>query len=148
LPTDKPGNPGPALMDTGFFVALRNNDDDYHEDAVDVLDRLMAEGRSLVTSDYVLDEAVTTAWRRTNRREAYELGRMILDSDHVTVKWTDESITREALEIFRKYHDKDFSFTDSLLLALAAKEGIGLLVTCEDEFERITDGPQVLKLKK
>jgi hypothetical protein len=136
------------LIDTGFFVALRNNDDDYHEDAVDVLDRLMSEGRSLVTSDYVLDEAVTTAWRRTNRREAYDLGRMILDSEHVTVKWTDESITREALEIFRKYHDKDFSFTDSLLLALAAKNDIDLLVTCEEEFERITDGPQVLRLKK
>ena len=142
------GRSGLVLMDTGFFVALRNNDDDYHEDAVDVFDRLRSEGKSLITSDYVLDEAVTTAWRRTNRREAFELGKMILDSKHITVKWTDEAISRAALEMFQKYHDKGFSFTDSLLLTLAARDDIDMLVTCEDEFEKISDGPQVLRLKK
>ena len=140
---------GKVLMDTGFFVAMRNIDDDYHESAVDTFEMLRRNGKHLVTSDYVLDEAVTVTWARTkNKREAIEVGKLILGSTHVSIDWTDETLVRSAFELLQKYEDKSFSFTDCLLLALAKRNGIPTIVTCEDEFEKIGDGPEVIRLKK
>jgi predicted nucleic acid-binding protein len=56
-----------AFIDTGIFVALRNADDGNHEQAKELMRRaLKAEFGRIYTSDYMVDEAITTALVRSS----------------------------------------------------------------------------------
>jgi len=56
------------FIDTDVFVALRNADDGLHTGGKELMKRaLKSEFGRAFTSDYVLDEAITTALVRTKR---------------------------------------------------------------------------------
>ena len=70
-----------VFVDTGIFVALRNADDEFHERSKELMKRaLKSEFGRVYTSEYVIDEAVTTALVRTRKHAfAVDLGRYIID---------------------------------------------------------------------
>lgn len=134
-----------VLIDTGFFVALANTSDAHREVALDLFDLFKERDLHLTTSDYVLDEAVTTAFVRTKRKEtAYEVADMILNSKYVKLLYTNEELVASTATRYRKYHDKSLSFTDCLLLVLAEREKIELLVTFEGELAGLPDAPRIV----
>jgi uncharacterized protein len=66
----------------------------------------------LVTTDYILDELLTLLKMRENYRVAVAAGEALWEQrvariEHVTI----EDIAR-SWDVFRQYHDKDWSFTD------------------------------------
>ncbi len=134
-----------VLLDTCFFLALQNNDDVNHEKAIDLSERLASEGAVFWTTDYVLDEAITFAIRQTGSRKlAIEVAQLILAEDHVHLEWMNESRVRRSFAAFKKYDDKKFSFTDCSLIVLAQAEGFEWIVSFDEEFKKITDGPRVI----
>jgi len=69
-----------VFIDTGVFIAFHNMRDRNHSRAVELVKRAArGEFGILYTSDYVFDEAVTTALIRTrNPSIALSIGEMIL----------------------------------------------------------------------
>ena len=81
--------------------------------------------RKLYTSDYVLDEAVTTCRRRTGSHElSVRLGMDILASKSIVMLKVDERTIQESWKLYKEKGDVKLSFTDATCAALARAHGI------------------------
>lgn len=129
------------FIDASVFCAYANNNDVHHPAAKKILKEIIAgdHGKS-VTTDYIFDETVTVALRKTNKALALELGEFILNSE-VFMARIDAMIFRKAWEIFREKHN--ISFTDCTIIAFMSVFGIQKLATFDKEFLRIK-GIQVI----
>jgi len=129
-----------VFIDTGVFVALRNADDELHVRSRELMKRaLKGEFGRICTSDYVLDEAITTALVRTRRHDiAVDLGRYIITSPRITKLWTTKDTFDIAWEKFKTFKDKPLSFTDCVSLALMEKNRIKQVISFNSGFNGLT----------
>ena len=97
---------------------------------------LKGEFGRVYTSDYVIDEAVTTALVRTKRHElAEDLGNYILGSPRITKIWVGEDSFNEAWLKFGLLKDKPLSFTDCTSIALIEKSGMKQIMSFDCGFD-------------
>ncbi len=86
--------------------------------------------RKLYTSDYVLDEAITTCRRRTGSHElSVRLGTDILASKSIVMLKVDERTIQESWELYKERDDVKLSFTDATCATLAKSHGITSIFT-------------------
>ncbi|MHA1895389.1 MAG: type II toxin-antitoxin system VapC family toxin [Candidatus Helarchaeota archaeon] len=125
------------FIDTGAFVAYHNKKDKNHEKATNIFKEI-AKGRKyskLITSDYIIDEAITTCRVRTKRHDAsVELGDAILKSESIYTLKVEEQIFSAAWELFKKYSDKSLSFTDCTTIILMQVFDINSIFSFDDHF--------------
>jgi len=103
------------FIDTGAWVALNNKKDKYHQDAVKANRDFLDGGYFYITSDYVLDETYTLIRLDVGHKRTVEFGYEINDlrkKKKINVFHVNQVILDKAWNIFEKYSDKDFSFTD------------------------------------
>ena len=126
-----------AFVDTGVFVALRNADDEHHERSVALMRRaLKGEFGRVYTSDYVIDEAVTTALVRTRRHDlAMDVGKYIVESPRIIKLWVTKDGFDAAWETFKKLKDRPMSFTDCTSLALIKGKKIKQIMSFDSGFD-------------
>ena len=80
--------------------------------------------RKLYTSDYILDEAITTCRRRTKSHElSVQIRTDILSSRSIVMLRVDEKTLQESWELYKEENVK-LSFTDATCVALARTHGI------------------------
>jgi len=130
-----------VFVDTGIFVAVRNKKDRNHRRATELMKRaLLAEFGIIHTSDYVTDEAVTTALARTrNHQIAVNTGRYILDSERIEKL----PVSREDFDVawskFQTIKNKFLSFTDCTSLALIERRGIERIMSFDSNFDGLAE---------
>jgi predicted nucleic acid-binding protein len=126
-----------VFIDTGIFIALRNADDENHERAKELMRRaLKAEFGKIYTSDYIIDEAVTTALVRTKRHDlALDIGKYIIESPRITKLWTTKEIFELAWQKFQTLKDRYLSFTDCTTLAHMEKNNIKQILSFDSGFD-------------
>jgi hypothetical protein len=124
------------FIDTGIFVALRNADDEYHSKSKELMKKaLKAEYGRIYTSDYVIDEAITTALVRTRRHDlATDIGKYMIQSPRITKLWTTKEIFDPAWKKFKTLKDKPLSFTDCTTLAHIEKTHINQIMSFDSGF--------------
>lgn len=132
-----------VFVDTGVIVALLNERDPRHGDARSAWGDVLAgrHGRAF-TSDYVLDEAVTLARRRTRSHEA---GVRVLDfllGRNETPRYLDllmvtGPLLRSAIQVFERYGDKELGFTDAATVALVQKRHIDRVLSFDRDFDGV-----------
>jgi predicted nucleic acid-binding protein len=107
-----------TFVDTSALIALTDRRDTYHQEAVAVQKQFRAANTRLVTSTYVISETIT--WLRYNlgHAVAVDFGNKILASSVVTIKDIDDAHFVKAFELFKKFEDQAFSFTDCTSFAL------------------------------
>ena len=130
------------LIDTGFYVALSNSRDNYHERAHELLESLqMSKWGSRLTTDYILDETITTVWSRTKRLDFVENSHKLffgpLSLAHLIFQ--QEGLVSQAWEIFQKYTStaRPLSFTDCSLIALAFDRKVENILSFDSGFDGI-----------
>jgi len=125
-----------VFIDTGIFVALRNADDELHVRSKELMKQaLKGEFGRICTSDYVIDEAITTALVRTRRHDlAVDLGRYIIESPRITKLWTTEDTFDTSWKKFQTFKDKPLSFSDCVSLALMEKNRIKQIISFDSGF--------------
>jgi predicted nucleic acid-binding protein len=90
----------------------------------------------MFTSDYVIDEAVTTALVRTKKHDlAIDLGRFIIESHRITKVWVTEDSFNAAWKKFSMFRDKLLSFTDCTSIALIESNGIKQIMSFDSGFD-------------
>lgn len=125
-----------ALVDTSAFYALQNTRDAReHSLAVSVAHELEAGKTLLVTTDYILDEAYTLLRSAFGHKAAVRFGREVRKGG-IEVVQVDESIQEEAWEIFERYSDKDFSFTDCTSFVVMERGRIESAFTFDRHFQQ------------
>ncbi len=129
-----------VFIDTGIFVALRNADDELHNRSKELMKRaLKGEFGRIHTSDYIIDEAVTTALVRTRRHDlAVDVGKYIIQSPRITKLWTTKDTFDTAWEKFQTFKDQPLSFTDCVSLALMEKNRIKQIISFDSDFDGLT----------
>ena len=111
-----------VFIDTGAWFALKNKNDPNHAAVYNFFRNLSANGILCYTSDYVIDEAVTlTRMRLKNHHVAVELADELLSEQAAKIIYVSPYYLPRALEIFRKYSDQQFSFTDCTSFAIMEK---------------------------
>lgn len=102
----------PVFVDTSALVALADRSDSHHQEAATLLRSLELVERTLVTSDYILEETITRLRFILGHAPAVAFVQAILSSRLYSIVGVDENVWRMAWERFKKYSDQDFSFTD------------------------------------
>ena len=126
-----------VFVDTGLFVAMHNADDEFHLRSKELVERaLKGDFGRIFTSDYVVDEAITTALVRTKRHDlALDLGRYIIESPRITKVWVGEDAFKKAWGKFKVFKDKPLSFTDCTSIALVEMSGIKQIMSFDCGFD-------------
>ncbi|MBX5327271.1 MAG: type II toxin-antitoxin system VapC family toxin [Candidatus Bathyarchaeia archaeon] len=126
-----------VFIDTGIFIALRNADDELHQRSKELMKKaLKAEFGTIYTSDYIIDEAITTALIRTKRQDlATDIGKYIIESPRITKLWTTKETFELAWQKFQTLKDKPLSFTDCTTLAHIQKNKIKQILSFDSDFD-------------
>lgn len=107
------------FVDTGAWYALKNKNDPNHLAAYRFFEILPAAGMVCYTSDYVIDEAITlTRARLKDHHVAATLAEELLSEQAARVIYVAPLYLPRALEIYKKYSDQSFSFTDCTSFAI------------------------------
>lgn len=125
------------FIDTEIFIALRNADDERHQRSKELMKKaLKAEFGAIYTSDYIIDEAITTALIRTRRHDlAIDIGKYIIESPRITKLWTTKETFQLAWQKFKTLKDKPLSFTDCTTLTHIERNNIKQILSFDSGFD-------------
>jgi uncharacterized protein len=112
-----------VFIDTGAFVALRNESEAEHERARATLEELIGAGVTLFTSNYVFAETYTALLVRVGREEAIEWGRRFRAGEAIELVRIDGELEDEAWKILERHEDKRWSYVDATSFALIKRHG-------------------------
>lgn len=127
------------FIDTGAWVALNNKRDSYHLMAVRANRKFLDNGYFYVTSNFVLDEAFTLLRHDAGHKKAVEFGHEIKYLEtirKIQVFYINQSLMYRASDLFEKYSDKDFSFTDCASFILMEMWDINEAFSFDKHFEQ------------
>lgn len=120
------------FADSTFWIALFNQADPDHEAAVRAIQEIGRQpgaAHSLVISDYVFDEVVTTIRYRMRRHDrAVAAGQTLLESRLSRLVTVTDPTFNRAWQMFASRKDKKWSFTDCtsfvIMQDLALREAV------------------------
>ncbi len=119
-----------VVLDTGPLVAYVNEQDPLHDRAVELVEAALAGHLGTpVSTDYVLDEALTLLAKKVHREDvsrafaAWAWGQAPVERRPFQLRWTDRAILREATEIHLSHFDQKLSVTDCTLIVHARRLG-------------------------
>ncbi|MDQ7051774.1 MAG: PIN domain-containing protein [candidate division KSB1 bacterium] len=101
-----------VFVDTNGWIALANKRDQYHKAAVELNKSLLDRGCRYITTNYILDETLTGILYRVGYAAAVDFGQKLRSSQVTTILFISESLEEKAWQLFCKFADKRFSFTD------------------------------------
>ena len=125
-----------VFVDTGAWVALRYGRDQHHERARTVLRKLRADGLGLVTTEWVLAEAVTLLKARGAVDHALALGDAIQAGRLGLLVDSTPDRRRRAWELFVRYRDRRVGWVDCASFAVMEELALGRFFGFDDDFTR------------
>ncbi|MSP12567.1 MAG: PIN domain-containing protein [Chloroflexi bacterium] len=131
----------PIFVDTSFVIALINERDQYHAQALELADKV--DGQSLLITDAVLLE-VGNALARSYKVEAIEVIDDLLSSEDVEVVRLTTELFSQAFELYKTQIDKTWGLVDCISFVVMQNQNIGRVLTFDHHF--VQAGFQVLPL--
>ncbi len=135
-----------VFVDTNGWIALNSKRDQFHETALKTNKKLLKNGYQYVTTNYVLDETYTGLLARVGHFAAVDFGEKIRASKIAHVIHISKEVEEEAWQIFKKYTDKQFSFTDCTSFVIMNKLSLNEAFTNDHHFEQM--GFKILIIKQ
>jgi hypothetical protein len=115
------------FVDTGAFIALTDADDENHKAAAAFYRNAKEKGTRFVTTNFVVCETMNYLGVRISHPIAVLFWESLKKSGFIEIVTVAPSIEDAAFTIFKRYSDKDFSFTDctsfSFMRSLKLKSG-------------------------
>ena len=98
-----------VFVDTGAWCAYFLPRDEYHQ----VAQQWIQQNREpLITTDYIFDELLTLLLIRESSHVAILAGKALLKGGFTRIEYVTQHDLNQAWEVFQKYKDKSWSFTD------------------------------------
>jgi uncharacterized protein len=123
------------FVDTSAFLAIENLRDNYNKKALMLRDTLLKTGKTLVTSDYILDESYTIIRFRAGHRIAVQFGEAVRGSQFLRIEYIAPDLIEKAWELFKTFSDHEFSFTDCTSFILMERLKIKTAFTFDAHFQ-------------
>jgi len=105
-----------VFVDTSAYFALADRRDENHPSAVYLIQQLIREHTELLTTNYVIAETHALLLNRIGYKTALQVIEELYKSQ-TRIYRVREAEERKALEIIRKYTDKEFSLVDAMSFA-------------------------------
>ena len=112
------------FVDTSAWVAYADPDDRWHPAAQEAVNASVGGRVTFVTTDYVLDETITLLLYHAGRSQAVAFGDNVLKSRQVKLVRVDQGIWEEAWQLFKRYDDKEWVFTDCTSFVVMRQIGL------------------------
>jgi uncharacterized protein len=125
------------FVDTSAWLALNSKNDQRHGEALSRSTAIKRQKIDLITSDYIVDESITVIRYRVSHRAAVIFGEALVNSTLVTVVDVADEDRFNAWVLFKKYGDKDLSFTDCTSFILMKKLGLKKAFAFDDHFRQL-----------
>lgn len=123
-----------AFVDTSALYALIDRKDADHPAMAVRVQRLLGSRGRLVTTDYVVCEAVNLANARAGHHVGVRILELIERSSAIRVEWIG-SLRFEATKIFyRRHSDHRYSFTDCTSFVIMRELRISEVLTTDEHF--------------
>ena len=101
-----------VFIDTGAFIALTDADDEYHQAAAAFYRNAKEKGTRFVTTNFVVCETINYLRARVSHRVAVLFREKLRKSGLTEIITVTPPVEEGAFDIFKRYSDNDFSFTD------------------------------------
>ena len=122
------------FIDTSALVALFVKNDNNHHQANVIYDSLKDKKVPIFSSDYIIDETITTIWRRGSKELSISVGEVFFTSAIFSIIYVCPDYLEPAWNLYKKYKDKRFSFTDVTSFAIMKNLNIDKVFTFDADF--------------
>lgn len=119
------------FVDTGAWYALIDRNDPEHITARGFFN---TNNLPLTTTNFIFDETVTLLRKRLSWNVAKDFGQRLKDSAFVSLICVRDEDEDRAWEIFLKYRDKDFSYTDCTSFAVLERLKLDTVFSFDGHF--------------
>ncbi len=127
----------PIYVDTAAWVSAADSADISGSLVRQTRDRWLSEGGILVTTDYVVDETLTTIRLRLGLDAAEAWWRQIEGSTRLRMESVGAARRARARSIFFRYRDQDFSFTNCCSFVVMRELRIRRVLTLDHHFRQM-----------
>ncbi len=124
------------FVDTSAWVALKDKSDKHNQKAIELNKELLLNKNRYFTSNYIIDETLTLILMKLNHNTAIEFGEEIRNSKLIEIIYLDKELEEDSWQFFKKYSDKNFSFTDCSSFIIMKKFGIQKAFSSDHHFEQ------------
>jgi predicted nucleic acid-binding protein len=118
-------------MDTGFVVALVNENDQYHQKALKLANQF--EGYPTVITDVVLLE-IGNSLAKNFKTQAIEIINHFYSSPEVTIVHLNPVLLKQGLKIYQSYQDKTWGLMDCVSFVVMREMKITDALTFDKHF--------------
>lgn len=122
------------FVDSSSWIGLFSERDMYHEVAAQAFQAIASLPVHLYTSDYIIDETLTHLTVTYGHNITIQFGQWVLTSPLVHILRVNEQVWQEAWEMFQKYSDKFWSFTDCTSFILMKQQRLYHAFTFDRHF--------------
>ena len=119
------------FVDTAAWVAAADQSDETGPAVRQARDQWLSSSGILTTSDYVIDETLTTIRFRLGLEAAETWWSQVDESARLRIEAIDERRRERARSLFFRYRDKEFSFTDCCSFVLMRELRIRRVLTLD-----------------
>lgn len=128
---------GRALIDTGAIYAFVTRTDRHHEAAKNFVRSWLDRGGDFLLADLVFAETMTLLKARLGAAIALRVGRELRRNPLYCWHAIGREAERDVWAVFDRYEDKEWSYTDSAILALARREKISQVFAFDHHFSQM-----------
>ena len=126
------------FIDTSAFLALEDESDQYHEEALQFREQVLRKKRyEVIATSYIMDETLTLIRFRLSIKASIDFSKKIRKSKVVKIVHVSREMEGKARDIFERYDDKDFSFTDCVSFVVMWEMGIKEAFAFDEHFNQI-----------
>ncbi len=122
-----------VLVDAGAWYASLIPTDPDHSAASAWLSQ---NQEPLITTDYIIDETLTLLRARGQKERAFLMVDAFLEGSLGTIHFVTQAEFEETLEVFRRFADKEWSFTDCTSRVVIEKLGLAKAFTFDHHFRQ------------
>ena len=126
------------FADSSGWIALFDPDDKRYALVQNWVREISEHDHRLVTTDYILDETITHLVATVNHNKAESFAVWVLAQKRLQIVHIDEELWDEALALFRRYDDKEFSFTDCTSFAVMQRLKINDAFSFDHHFKQMS----------
>jgi predicted nucleic acid-binding protein len=124
----------PVFLDTAALLALANKRDALHRQAKTARTRLAREGRSILTTQWVLTEFLNALQRPPARTLAIQMVEQLHQSKRVQIIPSSAEDWREGYALYQNRPDKAWSLVDCISIHLCQHHSIREVFTSDHNF--------------
>ena len=126
----------PVFLDTSGWIEVLHTDDPRHAVAVTWWNRLIAESRNVIASDWIVAET-GNGLSRTRARTIFQAAvEAFLASSRCQLVPVDDELLEEALDLYTRTSDKSWGLVDCASFILMRETGCREALTADRHFEQ------------